>query len=516
MIASDGSRPSAGPAPRPGARLRRAGERLVVTASGLLVFLLVLEVGLRILGATYDAWLHRAGERPGRPGGTVILAVGDSMTYGVGATPGQDYPAQLERLLNGGRDEGGFQVVNGGVGGANSAILRARLPRVLDEVRPDLVLLLAGTANHTNFLGYGSAGGWPGTVERVAQALQVLRIARLARIAAHSLRRRSVEVEPVYDGVAASVSTYLAGKSARSGGPPAWLGEPGFVQGVRMLQFGRYAEAEAHFAERLRAGRETAGDRWALGVAQAALRKHPEAIASFEACLALDPRDPDCCYGIGEVLLYPGTERAADPYPWFRRAADLDPTYAPAWWGMAMAARDGSPAAGDQDPVELLKACIEADPEDARCYPALIPEVWRDRSLRPEVEALLERHADRSRVARDTLGALREDFDQQKVAAWVEADLDAMVALVQARGLPVVVHGYPYPDAINAALQRVAQRREVAWVDHLPAFTMPPDQRRAHFAADGFHCNDRGYALMAGSLQRALLADPTLLGGASP
>lgn len=71
------------------------------------------------------------------PKEAVLLCLGDSLTFGYGATAGGGYPQQLEQLT-------GYITKNAGLNGDTAEGALARLPTLLQENTPGLVLISIG------------------------------------------------------------------------------------------------------------------------------------------------------------------------------------------------------------------------------------------------------------------------------------------------------------------------------------------------------------------------------------
>ncbi|MBI3221490.1 MAG: arylesterase [Nitrosomonadales bacterium] len=99
--------------------------------TGLLQRLMLLLAVLVLAAACSKA------KQPAIPAGSPVLALGDSLTEGVGVKPEQAWP----RLLSG---RTGWIVINGGISGDTSGAALQRLPSLLEEHTPVLVLITLG------------------------------------------------------------------------------------------------------------------------------------------------------------------------------------------------------------------------------------------------------------------------------------------------------------------------------------------------------------------------------------
>ena len=132
--------PAAPPIPAAAARIR-AGSRLGNVWRGLLALFAACIVSGCGGGTPKLASL---------PADAVVLAFGDSLTFGTGASPESSYPAILEKLI-------GRKVWSAGVPGEVSANGLARLPSALDYYQPRLLILCHGGNDFLRQLGDAQA-----------------------------------------------------------------------------------------------------------------------------------------------------------------------------------------------------------------------------------------------------------------------------------------------------------------------------------------------------------------------
>ena len=153
-----------------------------------------------LAGTAAAVLLAACGRKPVRgnavPAGSTVLALGDSLTFGTGATPETAYPAVLAVAT-------GWAVVNAGIPGHTAAQALERLPGLLETHRPALVLVSIGG---NDFLRRQPEDATRAAIERICErarsaGAQVMLIA----VPRPSLAARvtgSLDDHPMYEAIA--------------------------------------------------------------------------------------------------------------------------------------------------------------------------------------------------------------------------------------------------------------------------------------------------------------------------
>ncbi len=99
---------------------------------------------------------------PAIPPGQIVLAFGDSVTFGTGASPGEDWPSLLGAQT-------GWQMINAGIPGDTAESGKTRIKALLDEYRPALVFVEMGG---NDFLRRSAASVVKEDLRRIVQEIR--------------------------------------------------------------------------------------------------------------------------------------------------------------------------------------------------------------------------------------------------------------------------------------------------------------------------------------------------------
>lgn len=143
----------------PGNLKKKLLKHTIVFLSGfvfwIIVIFVIIEAGLRIFGYYYYSKQIVLDEGVGDSTITV-LCIGDSYTYGIGAHSDKSYPSQLAGVIKN-KENIPVRVVNAGICAGNTTQMLEEIHGLLQQYRPDVVVMLFGMANSWNYYGFTNA-----------------------------------------------------------------------------------------------------------------------------------------------------------------------------------------------------------------------------------------------------------------------------------------------------------------------------------------------------------------------
>ena len=458
MPSSDDATPVSTEA-RPAPARRRVGGRLRWLLAGVVLTLLVFEVLFRVVGFGYR--LVRAGA-PGGPAKYTIVCEGDSFTFGIG---GEDFPRQLEAVLNARAGQRLFRVINLGVPGQNSALIADNFEAHLLSHQPDLTIVTTGENNAWNSIRLRSPRGAPSWRAAVDGALLHLRVYKAAKIMwLGTFHAAAGERQPTTPEELERYANHLADLNEQDQAPQRTRAEVDALRTDPAMALSREGDYEGSL--RLMRARVAAGQarlETYTFIAGSCLRLNlvDEAIAALEEGLARFPA---------------GSEEAFSELGWAHERKGDAPAAYRAWKrGLLL-----FPASGG-----LYQALV-------RTYHAR-SGVWRPAEYERENPRIVENRLHRflALVAQrygavNLYGPIRESF---------RADLRAMSDLARRHRVGVIFTSYP--EAQYDVVAEVARERGHRYIDFRPAFRSRFSDRSQYISPDLCHCNGAGYRFMA-------------------
>jgi len=457
-------------------------RRILAFLLGLFTVVICIEIALRIIGivhlknaTTYNNDIRNSDYR--------ILCIGDSLTFGIGASEGKDYPRQLEHILNSNLNKYSFAVVNRGVGSYNTSQILNNLPNWIEESAPNLVIILAGCANAWNYWGYQDYLEKGSIKIKPHDMLYRIRIFKLIKLIRNEITstifndwiikylNNKIKKEPeqidnyiklghMYKMMCDYTRSIEWFKKANAIRPdhPQLYSEIGNVY----LRINASDKAIKWFKKGIDVDPSNSINYSGIGDVCNWLKKHDEAIEWFREGIRINPKDAANYTGIGYAYRDSGRSRKA--IPWFLKAISINPKDISNYHGLAEAYNDTEEAA----PYETLE---------------LLNQTVKQNSLAKEYIKMFENREQKG----------------HEILKWMKVDLGKMIQLCKAKQIRVILQNYPVDTKQFTPFFELAERNSVLFVDHKKAFNKlweQGEQKEKYFVPDG-HCNDQGYAIMA-------------------
>ena len=479
------------------------GRGLVFLIS--LVFFIALLEGVLILAGrlVFDRPTIGAPDAD-NPGTRRILCLGDSYTHGGLVDDDETYPAYLQKTLDKTYGPGAFRVFNQGVCETNTTELIAYLPGVLEKYRPDLVILLVGSANLFNPWEFDKhrKDDWKSRLKSWFYDRRVVQMLRLMSMSFMETPALEENLEEEYNlGKTYTRLNYLkANHSNCEFDPPdyrkmyASSPEPGDMSAHEFWEHVK----ENRYEDALKTGKAFLDDPDA---------KDSEHRVLFKMIgLAMDREDlVEAAKWINSTL--PGGQRltteqlrscASEYFRYFGDELMQSGQYDRAA-EVYLKGVKAKPISEDNF-YWLSKVFDRQSHIDAQTVVDTLKKLQREAldSIDPNPSPFLEPYI---RIFEDKLTWERQ------VKNWIEDDLDTIIRMIRRTSrVPLVLQTYPieYPLA-NSALKDAAKEHKLPLVDHTPVFDALSPKNK--YFLDDDHCTPLGHQVMVKTLYETLVKE---------
>jgi len=141
------------------ARNMKFWSKVFVFVAGTIIALILIESSLRILGYFHKRQHIAKNYSISENSENIFICLGDSFTEGFGSSEGNSYPEVLEELINS-ESTIKYKVANFGQSGKNTTQIKDEFFKYLENHTPELVVIMAGSANYWNYYGFEDRNKW--------------------------------------------------------------------------------------------------------------------------------------------------------------------------------------------------------------------------------------------------------------------------------------------------------------------------------------------------------------------
>lgn len=483
-------------------------RKMLAILIGTALFVILFEIGIRVTGAFHLREV-RARTSLGETGcDHIILCLGDSFTYGLGAPRGMSYPRQLEELLNTADADRKFCVLNKGIDNRNTAEVLRNLPTHLDNYQPELVILQIGTSNQWNFRGYRDflkrramrdntqtmlAKKPDRSFPAPSSSTMVLhdflsrsRVYRLFRLLWLNFRKTHQER-----------SHHSSLQSGKNQGKED--------EGVLFITEGAYDDAITWYKAALARDPRHSAYYHGMGTAYEALGNHQEALVWFMIGIEINPQDGRNFAGMGRVYQNRGDFRKA--LEWYRKAVKAAPQKSPyvrdvAWMFALLSQED--------EAIRWFRTAIENNPGDIYSCSELA-NLYDAQGRHHEALDFFRTIAGYNPEVNDFVTFIEQrETARSSIEPWIESDLKEITRICRERNVRLIMQNYPKAEGISRLLRDFAEAHGISFIDQYRLFNRllhSGETRASLLSADDDHYNARGYSIVAREVYETIVKE---------
>lgn len=459
-----------------GSRVGYITRRLVAFLVGLVLCIIILEIGLRVVGSVYSH-LSETDTTTQTDTHITVLAIGDSVTFGIGAPIGFSYPAQLQSIINKEVANKQCTVVNRGRPGQNTAQILPRVEGWLRQFKPSVVTILLGAQNQVNYFGFHEFLERTDESEKslFLKSYDLLDRIRVYRFFSRLIRERTVS-NHVQSGQDDWPDRYQPEEILT---PGSYLDETGkdvtndCMIGAEYRENGDFEAMLQTIIDTSRLGEISAGCYNIVGSMFKDKNRNEEAVTWFKQGIKRDPGRFDNYEEVGWLYLIQG--RPKEALSWFQTGfsqARSDTLHQQSYIGIAQ-------AFGDTDDIDGGIAFFREEKKRRSGV---------DKALRTLVN--------------DYLVMFENKKDSREIHRWIEADIEKLIRLCRRYQAKIILQNYPAEPEVSSIYKKMADRLGTGFVDHEKIFKRYIQGKKRSsevFAPDG-HPNQKGYGMMAKNL----------------
>lgn len=524
-----------------------------VSLISFLFFLLLLECGLRLGGYIYLHKLISEGRKNSiNNTPNTILTIGDSYTVGGNGKWEDNYPSQLQKLLSKNHPQQ-YTVINGGICEANSAQTLSYLSNLIKNYSIDTVILLVGSANRFNPIGYQQ--------NKIEGILSHLRLYKIVKIFVVNLRaklfskeakknaRKQLKAKHDYaynkTGDFTEKTIFCDSDSAKEYQQEI-IREPTHTDAYYQLidcynEQGKYEEAESLYNTILAKGLDTEYASMKLGENYQKQGKHIEAEALYQKLIANQPslvwayarltdsyvmRDKfeeaeqlfkralefntsrDIIYD-SMANFYDKRGQYTDAALCYKKSLELNPklhTYTGLAWSYIQLGQF-------DEAIEIFINVINLYPNEFDNYYALLKSYeFQNKYSAENLLALFSKLGEKNPTLKKSKEFQSYIFFLKNRAGiettidiWLEDDLEKVVALCGMNNIHLIIQNYPYAyHSANRVLENVASKNNVTFIDNYSIFNKFLPEEKAKYFSDFDHCTKEGHWIMANNIYNVL------------